>query len=100
VLIFEGRLHCYEGHSWRDVTMPVHTASFLGAPTILFSNAAGGIHDALATGTLMAIRDHFEWNRPYAWRHAGPGGIGPERPSAIVNPPGIVAVGRCSPRNP
>ena len=33
------------------------------------------------TGTLMAIRDHFEWNRPYAWRQAGPGGIGPEGPS-------------------
>jgi purine-nucleoside phosphorylase len=81
VLIFEGRLHYYEGHSWRDVTMLVHTASFLGAHAILFSSAAGGIHDALATGTLMAIRDHFEWNRPYAWRHAGPGGIGPKRPS-------------------
>jgi purine-nucleoside phosphorylase len=81
VLIFEGRLHYYEGHSWRDVTLPVHTAAFLGAPVILFSNAAGGIHDALAAGSLMAIRDHFEWNRPYAWRQAGPGGMAPERPS-------------------
>jgi purine-nucleoside phosphorylase len=81
VLIFEGRLHYYEGHSWRDVTTPIHTASFLGAPTVLFSNAAGGIHDALAAGSLMAIRDHFEWNRSYAWRQASPGGIGLERPS-------------------
>jgi purine-nucleoside phosphorylase len=81
VLIFEGRLHYYEGHSWRDVTAPVQIADILGAPAILFSNAAGGIHDALTAGNLMAIRDHFEWNRPYAWRHPGPGGIGPEQRS-------------------
>jgi len=89
VLIFEGRLHNYEGHSWRDVTAPVHIAHFLSAPAILFSNAAGGIHDALAAGNLMAIRDHFEWNRPYAWRHPGPGGIGPERSSPYS--PGLLA---------
>jgi purine-nucleoside phosphorylase len=29
----------------------------------------------------MALRDHLEWTRPYAWRHPGPGGLGPARPS-------------------
>src|SRR5262249_16446939 len=76
VLIFEGRLHLYEGHTDRAVTQCVHEAFALGARTILFTNAAGGIHDSLSPGSLMVIRDHIEWNRPYCWRYPGPGGTG------------------------
>ncbi len=71
VLLFEGRLHHYEGHAWRSVTEPIHIAHFLGARILLLTNAAGGIHDALAPGSLMAIGDHIEWTRPYCWRHSG-----------------------------
>jgi purine-nucleoside phosphorylase len=81
VLLFEGRLHYYEGHPWRSVNQPVHTAHFLGARVLLLTNAAGGIHDALAPGSLMAIRDHIEWTRPTSWRHPGPGSLGAARPS-------------------
>jgi purine-nucleoside phosphorylase len=71
VLIFEGRLHYYEGHPWRIVTQAVQIAQFLGARNLLLTNAAGGIHDALAPGSLLAIRDHLEWTRPACWR-SGP----------------------------
>lgn len=81
ILLFEGRLHFYEGHPWRNVVLPVQTAAFLGARVLFLTNAAGGIHDALVPGSLMAIRDHIEWTRPYYWRHPGPGGIGPSRTS-------------------
>jgi purine-nucleoside phosphorylase len=81
VLLFEGRLHHYEGHPWRSVVRPVQIAHFLGARVLLMTNAAGGIHDALGPGSLMAIRDHLEWTRPYCWRQPGPGALGPERPS-------------------
>jgi purine-nucleoside phosphorylase len=81
VLVFEGRLHHYEGHPWRRVTLPIQTAAFLGARVLLLTNAAGGIHDALSPGSLMAVRDHIDWTRPYCWRHPGPGGLGPARPS-------------------
>ncbi len=81
VLLFEGRLHYYEGHSWDKVIVPVQTAAALGAKVLLLTNAAGGIHDALAPGSLMSIRDHIEWTRPYCWRQPGPGGVGPARPS-------------------
>jgi purine-nucleoside phosphorylase len=81
VLVFEGRLHHYEGHSWRSVVAPVQTARFLGARILLLTNAAGGIHDALGPGSLMAITDHIECTRPYCWRLPGPGGVGPERSS-------------------
>ncbi|HEV3204219.1 MAG TPA: purine-nucleoside phosphorylase, partial [Gemmataceae bacterium] len=81
VLLFEGRLHYYEGIPWRSVVVPVQTAAFLGARLLFLTNAAGGIHDSLGPGHLMAIRDHIEWTRPYCWRRPGPGGLGPGRPS-------------------
>ncbi len=73
VLLFEGRLHYYEGHPWEVVVRPLQTAALLGARVALLTNAAGGIADALGPGSLMAIRDHLEWTRPFFWRHPGPG---------------------------
>ena len=81
VLVCEGRLHYYEGHSWEIVTLPVRTAVVLGARAAVLTNAAGGIGDALSPGSLMAITDHMECNRPYWWRQPGPGGLGATRPS-------------------
>jgi purine-nucleoside phosphorylase len=81
ILVFEGRLHFYEGHPWERVVEPVRVAARLGVRALLLTNAAGGIHDDLGPGSLMAIRDHVEWTRPYGWRHPGPGGLGGERPS-------------------
>ncbi|HEV3204238.1 MAG TPA: purine-nucleoside phosphorylase, partial [Gemmataceae bacterium] len=45
VLLFEGRLHYYEGLPWRSVVVPVQTAAFLGARLLFLTNAAGGIHE-------------------------------------------------------
>jgi purine-nucleoside phosphorylase len=81
VLVFEGRLHFYEGHPWERVTQPVRLAGRLGARVVLHTNAAGGIHEALGPGALMVIADHIEWTRPHWWRHPGTGGLGPARPS-------------------
>jgi purine-nucleoside phosphorylase len=81
LLLFEGRLHLYEGHPWDVVVRPLQVAADLGAPVACLTNAAGGIADALAPGSLMALTDHLEWTRPYAWRHPGPGMCGPARPS-------------------
>jgi purine-nucleoside phosphorylase len=81
VLLFEGRLHYYEGHPWGGVTRPVQIAADLGVRTLLLTNAAGGIHEALAPGSLMILRDHLEWTRPYCWREPGLGALGPARPS-------------------
>jgi purine-nucleoside phosphorylase len=68
VLLFEGRLHFYEGHSWDAVVRPIQLAAELGARVALLTNASGGIADALEPGSLMAIVDHLEWTRPDAWR--------------------------------
>jgi purine-nucleoside phosphorylase len=81
VLVYEGRLHYYEGHTCKTVMLPVRTAASLGAGVAVLTNAAGGIAEALNPGSLMAITDHIECNRPNWWRDPGPGGIGPARPS-------------------
>jgi purine-nucleoside phosphorylase len=81
VVLFEGRLHHYEGQPWRSVIQPIQIAHFLGARILLLTNAAGGIHDALGPGSLMAIRNHLEWTRPFCWRHAGQGCQGLPQPS-------------------
>ena len=77
VLVFEGRLHYYEGHSWDSVARPIQLAQQLGARVLLATNAAGGIHPALGPGSLMAIRDHIRWNVPRPWLAA----LAPPRPS-------------------
>src|SRR2546422_9228840 len=81
VLVFEGRLHYYEGHPWAAVTLPVQIAHQLGARILLLTNAAGGIHAALGPGSFMVVRDNIEWTRPHAWRQPGPGALGPARSS-------------------
>jgi purine-nucleoside phosphorylase len=81
VIVFEGRLHYYEGHSWNTVTQPVAIAHELGARRLLATNAAGGIHPGLGPGSLMAIRDHILWNVPRPWLHPGPGALGAPRTS-------------------
>src|SRR5205085_10526387 len=86
VLVFEGRSHLYEGHSWRAVTEPIRMAHLLGARVLLLTNAAGGIHKALSPGSLMAVQDHIEWTYPYCWRRPGPGALGGPGPLLYAPP--------------
>jgi purine-nucleoside phosphorylase len=71
VLIFEGRLHYYEGHSWETVVRPVQIAHELGTRKLLLTNAAGGIADKLEPGSLMIIKNQIEWTWPRFWRELG-----------------------------
>ncbi len=59
IFIFQGRQHWYEGEGWTPVILPVYLLHAFGADTILLTNAAGGIRDDLAPGSLMAIADHI-----------------------------------------
>jgi purine-nucleoside phosphorylase len=67
-LLFLGRLHFYEGHTWHTVTGTVRTVAELGAKRIVLTNAAGGIHPSLTPGGLMVIRGHLKLLEPNAWR--------------------------------
>lgn len=61
VLIFQGRLHYYEGYSLEEVTFPVRLAQALSAEVLVVTNAAGGINPALNPGDLMLITDHINF---------------------------------------
>jgi purine-nucleoside phosphorylase len=78
VLVKEGRLHFYEGHSWQTVCWPMRVIHSLGAKLLLATNAAGGIHPSLGPGSLMVIRDHLDWTRP----HCKPADTAASRPSS------------------
>ncbi|HUR55847.1 MAG TPA: purine-nucleoside phosphorylase [Gemmataceae bacterium] len=67
-LILFGRLHFYEGHPWNVVTGTIRAAAELGVTSLLLTNAAGGIHDSLSPGGLMAIRGHIKIVDRDAWR--------------------------------
>jgi purine-nucleoside phosphorylase len=69
ILVFRGRLHFYEGHSWDRVTKPVYFMAGFGVKTLLLTNAAGGIHDSLGPGDLMVLRDHLFLQAPDAWKN-------------------------------
>lgn len=59
VLVFQGRVHAYEGYPLAHVTMPVRLMADLGAKNLLITNAAGGLNPYFQGGELMLIADHI-----------------------------------------
>jgi purine-nucleoside phosphorylase len=59
VLAFAGRFHAYEGHDVRLAAFPARVMHAVGAPTLIVSNAAGGVNRLWQPGDLMLIRDHI-----------------------------------------
>jgi purine-nucleoside phosphorylase len=82
VLVFEGRLHRYEGHDWEFVTLPMRIAEQFQARFAVLTNAAGGIAEFFRPPGLMAIRRQMELNRTGCWHGPGPD----ERDSFAASP--------------
>jgi purine-nucleoside phosphorylase len=59
VIAMQGRVHMYEGRSPAEVVFGVRLMAWLGARTLILTNAAGGIRKDLAPGDLMLIEDHI-----------------------------------------
>lgn len=59
VLVMQGRVHLYEGHSIEQVVLPLRSMIAAGCQTMIITNASGGIRDDLAPGDLVAITDHI-----------------------------------------
>lgn len=53
LLLFQGRIHFYEGYKLSDCLLPVHIAYMLGCKNLLISNAAGGVNKNFVPGDLM-----------------------------------------------
>ena len=59
VLAFLGRVHLYEGHDVSVVVHGVRAAVLVGCRTIVLTNAAGGLGEAMVVGQPVLIRDHL-----------------------------------------
>ena len=59
VVMMQGRIHYYEGHSMQEVTYPIKVMKELGVKTVVITNAAGAINKSFRPGDLMVITDHI-----------------------------------------
>ena len=59
VIVFEGRVHSYEGNTMAEVTFCTRVIGRLGAKSLILTNASGAINPDFARGHLMLITDHI-----------------------------------------
>jgi purine-nucleoside phosphorylase len=59
VVVMQGRVHMYEGHTPQECVFGVRLMLRLGAQYLLVTNAAGGISELFSQGDLMLISDHI-----------------------------------------
>jgi purine-nucleoside phosphorylase len=59
VAVMAGRAHLYEGYSMQQVTFGVRVLQSIGARSMVFTNAAGGINLEFERGCLVLISDHI-----------------------------------------
>lgn len=59
VVVMQGRVHLYEGHSPAEVAFPMRVFSRLGVRAVILTNAAGGINTNFKQGALVVLRDHI-----------------------------------------
>ncbi len=79
-MMFAGRFHAYEGHSFDSVVLPVCVAHALGVRALIVTNAAGGIREGLNPGTMALIRDHVNLLGDNPLVGPNPQGYGPRFP--------------------
>lgn len=80
VLLLQGRIHAYEGHSPQTVVFPLRTLIALGCKTVVLTNAAGGIGAGLEPGDLVLIRDHLNLTGDSPLRGPNDARLGPRFP--------------------
>jgi purine-nucleoside phosphorylase len=59
VLVMQGRIHYYEGYTMGQITLPVRVMQRLGIPSMIVTNAAGGVHPDFDPGDVMLITDQL-----------------------------------------
>lgn len=62
VVVMQGRIHYYEGHSMQTITMPIRVMAAMGIKNLVLTNASGGSNPNFAPGTLMLMKDHINFS--------------------------------------
>jgi purine-nucleoside phosphorylase len=55
LLIFQGRIHFYEGYSISECILPIFISAEFGCRKIILTNAAGGVNSEFHPGDLMLV---------------------------------------------
>ena len=74
IVMLQGRVHGYEGHSAERLTRGVDLLAAVGVERLLVTNAAGGIANGLSVGEIVVLEDHVDfvrgdWQAPAPMRH-------------------------------
>jgi len=59
VIVFEGRVHHYEGHTIDNAAFCARVIGRTGAKTMLITNSAGAVNTTYKVGHLMLVSDHI-----------------------------------------
>ena len=59
VMVMQGRIHYYEGYTMGECTLPVRVMQRLGIPSLIVTNAAGGVNPNFTSGDVMLITDQL-----------------------------------------
>ncbi len=59
-VVFQGRVHLYEGHPHAQVIVSTVLARRLGAKLLVVTNAAGSLHAELRPGSFVLLSDHLD----------------------------------------
>jgi purine-nucleoside phosphorylase len=58
MVVFQGRVHHYEGHPMSLASLTSRVAAILGASSIVLTTAVGALDPSLRAGSLVVVRDH------------------------------------------
>lgn len=62
VIIMQGRIHLYEGHSPEKINIIIRSLRKLGVENLFLTNAAGSLNTDIPQGSLMLISDHINFS--------------------------------------
>ncbi len=62
VMLFQGRVHFYEGYSPEEVVFPVRLFKLLGGEDIILTNASGSLEKDWPPGDVMIIKDQLNFS--------------------------------------
>lgn len=93
VVMFQGRIHMYQGASALDCAYPARLAAALGCEVLVVTAATGGVSPHLGVGDIALLSDHinlFATSPLVGW--PGPEGGTPFVPMADAYDPGLRAL--------
>lgn len=59
VLVFDGRVHHYEGWHFQEIVLAVRAAVTFGCKTHIITCASGGVDPEIRPGSLVLLKDHI-----------------------------------------